>query len=328
MGSDFLGDVVVVAAGGIAADEFAQKTGHEELCAQHHHGQGDVEVGGVGHEWGSSAGADVVEFVAAHDEHGQQAEEEHERAEEAEHVHGLEAETVEKPQREEVEIAVDEAVEAHELRLSELAGLVLHHLFADAAEAGVLGQVGDVAVHLAVDFDVLDHVLAIGFQSAVEVVEVVDAAHLSCRGVEEFGGEGFGDGVVAFLLVAAHQVVAFFRNHAVELGDFVGAVLEVGVHGDDHFALCGAETAEEGGTLPVVAAELDAVHRGVLGAEVFDESPRAVGRPIVHKNEFMAEVVVGHDAFDPSVKFGDAFVFVEEGDDDGDVNAVVGGHRE
>ena len=35
----------------------------------------------------------------------------------------------------------------------------------------------DVAVHVAVDLDVLHHLAAVGFEAAVEVVEVVDAAY-------------------------------------------------------------------------------------------------------------------------------------------------------
>ena len=67
----------------------------------------------------------------------------------------------------------------------------MHHLLADFGETGILGQVRDIAVHLAVHLDILHHIYAIGFQAAVEVVEILDAAHAPRRGVEEFCGNGF-----------------------------------------------------------------------------------------------------------------------------------------
>ena len=90
-------------------------------------------------------------------------------------------------------------------------------LFAYLAEACVLGQVGDVAVHLAIHLDVLHHIAAISFQAAVEVVQVVYAAHLACRGVEQLGRYGLRKGValLAVLLVARHQVVSLAWYHAV-----------------------------------------------------------------------------------------------------------------
>ena len=126
------------------------------------------------------------------------------------------AKLAEEPQRHEVEVAVHEAVEA-KLRLAVLASLVVHNLLANLVEASVLGEIRDVAVHLAIDLNVLDDVLAIGFQAAVEVVEVLDAAHLACRGVEELGGNGFRERVAlpAVHLIAAHQIVSVLCNHTV-----------------------------------------------------------------------------------------------------------------
>ena len=57
----------------------------------------------------------------------------------------------------------------------EFACLMVHYLFSDFREAGIFCQIGDVAVHFTVYFDVLDHVPAIGFEPAIEVVQVVDA---------------------------------------------------------------------------------------------------------------------------------------------------------
>ena len=211
---------------------------------------------------------DAVEFGAAYYHYGYEAKEEHQGADEAEDVHGLEPETVQEPEREQVKVAIDKTVEPHELRLAELACLMVNALLADACEACILGQIRDVAVHLAIDFDVLDDLFPIGFQSAVEVVQVMYATHLAGGSVEELGGNRLRERVAfaAVHLVSAHQVISVLRNHAIELGYLVGRILQVGIHCDDDVALCSAEAAIEGGALAVVAAELDAVHRlGVLG---------------------------------------------------------------
>ena len=171
-------------------------------------------------------------------------------------------------------------------------------------------------MHLAIDLNVLHHVAAVGLQSAVEVVQVVYAAHTACGGVEELRGDGLREGVAltAVLLVARDHVVAFFLNHTVEGGYFVGRVLQVGVHGDDHVALSALEAAVECGTLAVVAAKLDAVHRvGMLFVQAVDDALAAVRRTVVHKNDFIRESAVLHHARYPVVELFDALVFVPEG---------------
>ena len=106
-------------------------------------------------------------------------------------MHGLLAERAQEPKREQVQIAVDKPVQSHELRLSVLTCLMLHYLLANLVEARILGQVGYVAVHLSVHLDVLYDVSAVSLQTTVEVMQVLDAANFSCRGVEEFSGNGF-----------------------------------------------------------------------------------------------------------------------------------------
>ena len=93
-------------------------------------------------------------------------------------MHRFASEARDEPKAEQVEIAVHEAVQT-EFRFAVLACLMVNHLFADAGKAGILGEIRNIAVHFAVDFDVFHHIAAIGFQSAVEVVEVLDAAHFA-----------------------------------------------------------------------------------------------------------------------------------------------------
>ena len=85
-------------------------------------------------------------------------------------MHGLLAESAKEPKGHQVEIAIDETVPTHELRLAILALLVVHHFLADLVESGIFSQIGDEAVHLAEHFDILHHLFAISFQTAVEVV--------------------------------------------------------------------------------------------------------------------------------------------------------------
>ena len=117
------------------------------------------------------------------------------RAEESEHMHRLSAEAAQEPQRYKVEVSVEEAVPSHEFRFTELACLMVYRFLAYLVEAGVLCQIWYISVHLAIHLDVLHHILAVGFQSAVEVMQIVYSAYLPCRGVEELCRNGLGEGV-------------------------------------------------------------------------------------------------------------------------------------
>ena len=152
----------------------------------------------------------------------------------------------------------------------------MNGLLADACEACVLGQIGDVAMHLAIHLDVLYHFAAIGLESAVEVMQIVNAAHPACCGVEELCGDGLGQRVALTTvhLIAAHQVVTVLANHSVEFGNLVGRILQVGVHGDDHIAFGLGKAAIQSRALAIVAAELDATHHiGVFCAELLYHLP-------------------------------------------------------
>ena len=61
---------------------------------------------------------------------------------------------------------------------------MVYDLLANLVETGILGEVRDVTVHLAIDLDVLDHIATVGLETTVEVVEVVNAADLTGCSVE------------------------------------------------------------------------------------------------------------------------------------------------
>ena len=188
-------------------------------------------------------------------------------------MHGLLAEAVQEPECHKVQISVHKAVQT-ELGLSVLACLVVNHLLTDLAESGILGQEGDVAVHLAVNLDVLDNLFAVCLEAAVHVVQV-DAGNFACGPVVYLGGYVLAQlSVIAFFLPARYQVISVLTDHADHLGNLLGAVLKVGVHGNHDITLSHVESAEQGGGLAVVAAELDALYDfGVIGPESFNNLP-------------------------------------------------------
>ena len=151
--------------------------------------------------------------------------------------------------------------------------LVHHHFFTDAGESCILGDVGDVAVHVTVDLDFLHHFAAVGLKAAVHVVKL-EAGDLAGGEIVYLRRDVFGKRVVVTdLLPAGDEVVAVFTDHAVELRYLVRAVLQVCVHGDDHISGGFAETGLESGGLAVVAAEAVGTDVWIDIGELFDCIP-------------------------------------------------------
>ena len=189
----------------------------------------------------------------------------------------------------------------------------MDNLLAYAAEAGVFRQIRDIAVHVTVDLDMLNDLTTIGFQSAVEIMEVVDSRNFAGCGIEELCRYCLRQRIVALLLPAADEVVAVFGYHAVKLGNLVGRILKVGVHSYDNITLSHSEAGVQRRRLAVVAPERDAFQARVARRQLSDYFPRAVGRTVVDKPNLIAEVVGVHDAFYPCRQLGQRFGLVEEG---------------
>ena len=251
------------------------------------------------------------ELIDTDDERSHKAYQEHNGTQETEDVHRLLTERRKEPQRQQIQVAVHKTVQPHELRRAVLAGLVLHHLLANLRKASLLGQIGNVAVHLAVHLNVLHHRFTVGLQAAVEVVQVLDATDLAGRSVKQLRGQRLRQRVVALLLVAAHQVIALLGNHLVQSGNLVRGILQVGIHRDNHIALGLSKTAVERRTLAVVAAELDALHNvGLLLVKFRDDIPRTVGRAVVDKYHFIRKMVGLHHPLYPCVELGNRLVLI------------------
>ena len=314
--SDFLFNQVVVPALGVADDEFAEEACEEQHTAENHHQYADVEVRVHTQQHRCPHRAQGVDLHADYDADGYHAYQEHQAAHQAEEVHRLLAELVEEPYRHQVQIAVDKPVHA-ELRDAELALAVLDDLLANPGETGVLGEVRDIAVHLAEHLDVLHHILPVRLQAAVHIMQLYARYAAGC-GVEQLRRQILRQRiVVALLLPAAHQVKAVLGDHPVQFGNLVRRVLQVSVHRDDHIALRSLESAVQCGTLAVVPAEADAVHMLlVLLLQRTDDLPRVVRRTVVDEQQLITELVLLHHAADPLVQRGQTLCLVIQWYDD------------
>ena len=84
------------------------------------------------------------------------------------------------------------------------------------------------------------------------------------------------DEVVAALAApSTHDVVAFFQLGE-EVGDLVGIVLEVAIHGEDVIALGVVKAGGEGAGLAEVAAQFDDEDPAVDGGDLFEQAVGAV----------------------------------------------------
>ena len=96
-------------------------------------------------------------------------------------------------------------------------------------------------------------------------MEVVYARNTARYGVEELGRNGLGEWVVAFLFPPRHQVVTVLRNHSVELRNFVGTVLQVGIHRNHHVAAQCLKRRLEGGSFAVISVETNPANARITG---------------------------------------------------------------
>jgi len=223
--------------------------------------------------------------------------------------------------REEVKVSVDEAFYA-EFGGSVFPGLVLDHFLPDAGESGMFGQNGNIAVHLAVHLDAFDHAFAVGFKSAVEIMKLY-ARSQARRAVEKFGRQGFGEGIEPLLFPPRDHVVLLFPDHPDQVGNLVGTVLQVGIHGDDDLALCGLKSAVEGGGLAVIPPEFNAPDGWILFVQPADDLPGGVVASVIDQDDFVGVVFPVHDTLDPADQFRQRFLFIEEWNDDGNIHRDV-----
>ena len=181
---------------------------------------------------------------------------------------------------------------------------MVYHLFTDFLESGVLCQIRYITMHLTVHFDMFYDLFAIGFQSAVEVVQVFDAWYFAGSSIKQLGGQCLWNWIISLLLPAGYQVVAILCNHPVKFGDFVWAILQVRIHRYDYVSFRFSESTVECRWFTVVTAEFDTFYMFRLSFKLFDHFPWMVGTSIVNENHFEWESVGLHYPFYPSIEFG------------------------
>src|SRR5271154_813816 len=64
-------------------------------------------------------------------------------------------------------------------------------------------------------------------------------------------------------------------------------MLQVVVHGDDHFISCSSDPTQERVMLAVIAHEVDAAYPCKLALKLADDGPTLVGAAVIHQNEFV-----------------------------------------
>ncbi|MCY1376926.1 hypothetical protein D9M69_644550 [compost metagenome] len=120
--------------------------------------------------------------------------------------------------------------------------------------------------------------------------------------VKQLGRKCFGERVIPFLLPSRNQVETVFGDHPVELGYLIGAVLEVGIQGDDHFS-CGFIKARlKGRRFAVIFRETEAFYFRIFRCQLPDDLPGAVITSVIHEKYFIGKSMVVHNTPDPGMK--------------------------
>ena len=129
--------------------------------------------------------------------------------------------------------------------------------------------------------------------------------------------------VHALLAPAADDVVAFVELRE-QLRNFLGRVLQIAVHGDDHLAGGGVESGGERGRLPVVARKADRAHVRVARRQHLERLRRAVAAAVVHVDDFRSATDQKEHRREAARELLDRPRFVEERDDDRQLQAACG----
>ena len=191
--SEFLFNKVLIFIGSGSGDHLSEESCYKELSSQDHGQESEVEQGSFSHLKGLEEELCIGQ-VPGNDE----SPKEKQGSQESKEMHRSFPETCGKVDGKQVEIAFQEAVEAI-FCFAVLSFPVYHYLLPYPVESGPFGDDGDIAVHFAIYLYTLDHIILIGFQSAVKVVQLY-SRHLSCSPVIKLGWDGFRDGVITLFL--------------------------------------------------------------------------------------------------------------------------------
>ena len=200
---------------------------------------------------------------------------------------------------------------------------MLYYLLTDLRKAGLLGQHGNVPVHLPIDLHRAHHLPSVGLEAAVEIVQV-NAADLPGRPVVQLGGHRLCDGVVPLLFPATDQIEALLQHAALQFGHLIGTVLQIRIHGDDHSAAHYAESRVQGRTFALVPGKAQSDDPvAVFGLELLHHLPRTIGGSVVHKHHLIG--AARQHVVDPGHELRQALLFIEQGNNNAQVQLWTGG---
>ena len=245
------------------------------------------------------------------------------------------AETIDPQHAEHLQRQQGEAGQQVELEVDQLPEAVLgfaggplsvaHRDLGDALGEAV-GQGRDEAGALLALEQRVDDLAPVGPEHAPVVVQD-DAGGPAGDRVDDLGGQGAEQAVVVHpaLAPAAHHVEALL-DLGDQLGDLLGRVLQVGVHGHDHLAAGHGEGAEDGRVLAVVAVEFHDADPGLAPGDVLEHGQAAVAAAVVGEDHLpgpagILEIRI-QDRRQALPEIGNIRFFVENGDHD----AEEGGH--
>ena len=177
-------DVVLVPFLGVPGNQLADESCKEKHDSHQDGQQGEIEQRLVGYGPVPEPICLVYKLGDDDPDSHYETDKEHYQAREAEEVHRLLPESAEEPQGQEIQETVHESLDP-ELALPILPFLVMDWLLGYLVEAGILGKIGDVPVHLSVDLDILHDLIPVGLEATVHVMKL-DTGDPSCSGIVKF----------------------------------------------------------------------------------------------------------------------------------------------
>src|SRR5690606_27596655 len=177
-------------------------------------------------------------------------------------------------------------------------------------KTGPFSNYGYIAVHFAINLNAFYHLLSVGFQSTIEIVEIPYSGHAAGNRIEKFGGDSFTWWVVPLLFPTGDQIDVLLRDLSVQFGNLIRTILEVGIHGNNDVSLRSGESYIKCGRLAVIATEFDGTNLWVHRFQPFYDLPGVVRTAVIDKNHLVAETVIIHHTSDPSGKLRQRFSLV------------------
>ncbi len=140
-------------------------------------------------------------------------------------------------------------------------------------------------MHLAIDVDVANNRKVIRLQPAIKVVEF-NTRQLASYVVKELGRNCFRKRIKPFPLPARHEVITLVADHRIQFGNFVGAILQVGVHCNHHCTCCRTKAGLQRRRLSKIPIEADSLEPGITLTFFQDLLPCRVGTAVIDDDDF------------------------------------------